>query len=158
MAKERFRNVKQGKITQTQKTKEPKLRYTSLLDYFKALITDSFMLWMIVVYFVIYVIFGGREGFAANMLKGWIYILTILTVIEVLFLHFSKNAQTPGMKAYNIKLIFEPTKSKPPLTTIILRQILAKFSFFTFTWLIVFFNKKHKTLQDFITGTALVYE
>jgi len=158
MAKERFRNVKQGKITQTQKSKEPKLRYTSLLDYFKALITDSFLLWMIVVYFVIYVIFGGREGFASNMLKGWIYILTILTVIEVLFLHFSKNGQTPGMKAYNIKLIFEPTKSKPPLTTIILRQILAKFSFFTFTWLIVFFNKKHKTLQDFITGTALVYE
>jgi len=163
MAKQRFRDTKKGKITNIKSKKSgnsatSNIKYINLMDYFKALITDSFMLWMPIVYGVIYLIFGGRVGFSNHMLQGWLILFAILTVIESLFLYFSANSQTPGMKAYNIKLIFEPTKKKPPFTTIVLRQILSKISFVSFLWLIIFFNKNHKNIQDFITSTALVYE
>ncbi len=156
MKKRRFRYVKQGKATLNQPKKEQSNILASRKDYLKALLTDSFMLWMPVVYLVIYFVFGSREGFGSHKLLGWLYILIPLTIIEVLFLY--KAGQTPGMKAYNLKLIWQKTKQKPPLSIIIARQILAKLCFFTFAWLFIFFNKDGKTLPDFILDTAFIYD
>jgi len=157
MAKQRFRDTKKGKIT-PKEDKKPKQNYivASKRDYFKAFLTDSFMLLMPIMYIVFYVVFSGREGFAEHKILGWLYILVPLAIIESIFL--IKNAQTPGMKAYNIKLIFLPTNQKPPATTIILRQILSKIAFITFGWIFIFFNKSRRTLQDVIAGTAIVYD
>jgi len=157
MAKQRFRDTKKGKVTKI-KQKEPKeqLRFVNKRDLFKAILTDSFMLWFPIVYIVIYAVFGDREGFAKHMLDGWLYILVPLTIIEVIFLKVA--GQTPGMRAYNLKLIFLPTKSKPPLTTIILRQILSKFTFLFFLWITIFFRKDSRNFHDLIVGTAIVYD
>jgi uncharacterized RDD family membrane protein YckC len=158
MAKQRFRDLKQGRITEV-KSKDKKqkgFRFAKRGDVFKAILTDSFMLWMPIVYIVFYFVFGGREGFGEHKLLGWIYILIPLAIVEILFLY--KSAQTPGMKAYKLKLIFLPTGQKPPLTTIILRQFLAKITFLTFGWIILFFRKDGRNLHDLIAGTALVYE
>ena len=158
MAKQRFRDTKKGKITKVDTKIKEKADYivASKRDYFKALLTDSFMLLMPIMYIVFYFVFSGREGFAEHKMLGWVLILVPLTLIEFAFLY--KNAQTPGMKAYNLKLIFLPTKQKPPATTILLRQILSKLSFLTFTWIFVFFNKSRRTLPDVIAGTAIVYD
>ncbi len=103
----RFRKVKQGVIkTPTKREKSSKgdsIEFAKKSDLFKAILTDSFMLLMPIIYTVIYLVFGSREGFRDNMLFGWIYILIPLIVAEVLFIKFA--GQTPGMKAYNIKLI-----------------------------------------------------
>ncbi len=156
MKKARFRHVKQGKVAPNQNKKEQSFSLASRKDYFKALLTDSFMLWMPVVYIVIYFVFGSREGFGAHKLLGWLYILIPLTIIEALFLYIA--SQTPGMKAYNLKLIWQKTRQKPPLSIIIARQILAKFCFFTFAWLFIFFNKNGKTLPDILLNTAFIYD
>jgi len=159
MAKQRFRDLKQGRVKEV-KAKEKKsnkgFKFARRGDVFKAILTDSFMLWMPITYIVFYFVFGSREDFAKNMLIGWLYILIPLAVIEILFL--AKSAQTPGMKAYRLKLIFLPTGQKPPLTTIILRQLLAKITFLTFGWIVLFFRKDGRNLHDLIAGTALVYE
>jgi uncharacterized RDD family membrane protein YckC len=160
MAKQRFRDIKQGKVTQKEQKKSKSDKNSFIIaskrDYFKAFLTDSFMLLMPIMYIVFYAVFDGREGFAAHKLLGWLYILVPLTIIEAIFL--IKNAQTPGMKAYNLKLIFIPTNSKPDATTIWLRQILSKISFLTFAWIAIFFSKDRRTLPDKIAGTAIVYE
>jgi uncharacterized RDD family membrane protein YckC len=158
MAKQRFRDTKKGKITKTNQKKqnEQKINFARKIDYFKAFLTDSFMLLMPIMYIVFYAVFGSREEFANHMLTGWIYILVPLAIVEILFLY--KASQTPGMRAYNLELIFLPTKKKPPLTTIILRQILSKFTFLFFGWIVLFLNKDNRNLHDFITGTALVYK
>ncbi len=157
MKKIRFRNVKQGKIKQNSKTiKEENLNFIKKSDYFKVILTDSFMLWMAILYIVFYLVFGSREGFAKHMGLGWIYILSSLTIIEILFLYF--KAQTPGMKAYNIKLISKKNKEKASLVQIIIRQIFSKISFFTFLWIIALFGKRVRTLQDLIAQTELVYD
>ena len=157
MAKPRFRDTKKGKISSIKKTKrEQKIIFAKKSDILKAFLTDSFMLLMPIMYIVFYAVFGSREEFAKHMLEGWIYILAPLTIIEIIFLYIA--GQTPGMRAYNLELIFLPTQKKPPLTTIILRQILSKFTFLFFGWIVLFLNKDNKNLHDFIVGTAFVYK
>ena len=159
MAKQRFRDTKKGKITEVKakpKEKRNSFAFAKRRDIIKAFLTDSFMLLMPIMYIVFYVVFSGRESFAAHKLLGWLYILLPLAMVEILFL--VKSGQTPGMKAYNLKLIFLPTGQKPPLTTIILRQILSKFTFLLFGWVVLFFRKDGRNLHDLIVGTAFVYE
>jgi uncharacterized RDD family membrane protein YckC len=62
------------------------------------------------------------------------------------------------MRAYDLKLIFLPTGQKPPLATIILRQILSKFTFLFFGWIVWLFRKDGRNLHDLIVGTALIYD
>ncbi len=157
MAKRRFRDVKQGKAPSkdTIQVKE-EVNLISKASYFKAFLTDSFMLLMPIMYIVFYLVFGGREGFAEHRALGWLYILVPLTIIEILLLYF--KGQTPGMKAYDIVLVsIYDKEKKPTLIQIIIRQIFAKVSFLLFLWLIVLFMKRVRTPHDFIAQTALVY-
>ena len=158
MAKQRFRDTKKGKITavKVKQKAQSTFNFAKRRDILKAFLTDSFMLLMPIMYIVFYLVFSGREGFAAHKLLGWLYILVPLAIVEILFL--AKSGQTPGMKAYRMKLIFLPTSQKPPLSTIILRQILSKFTFLLFGWVVLFFRKDGRNLHDLIVGTALVYE
>jgi len=160
MAKQRFRDLKQGRKSEV-KEKEKKVKLSGFArkgDIFKAILTDSFMLLMPVWYIVFYAVFGGGEGISQHKLQGWLYIFTLLAILESIFLIKSELSQTPGMKAYNIKLIFLPTGKKPPKTTIILRQLLAKVSLVTFGWITILFRKDGRNLHDLIAGTALVYD
>ncbi|NPA51086.1 MAG: RDD family protein [Epsilonproteobacteria bacterium] len=157
MKKNRFRKVKQQKITANrveEKNNEPK--YITKRDFFKIFLTDTFMLLMPIMYIVFYIVFGSREAFKENMLLGWIYILIPLAIVEILFL--SIKGQTPGMKAYNAKLISLEDNKKPSTLTIIIRQLLSKITFLIFGWITIFFNKKSRNLHDFITKTAFVYD
>ena len=159
MAKQRFRDLKQGRITiteQKKREKEPKIKFATKGDVFKAILTDSFMLWMPIVYIVFYFVFGSREAFGEHKLLGWIYILIPLAIVEIIFL--AKSGQTPGMKAYNLKLISLYTNKKPSLSRIALRQILSKITFITFGWIVLLFRRDGRNLHDLIVGTALIHD
>jgi len=159
MVKNRFREIKQGKIKKPKLNKDKsslKYIFAKKFDIIKAFLTDSFMLLMPIIYIVFYLVFSGRDGFADHRILGWIYILAPLAIVEIIFLF--KAGQTPGMKAYNIKLLFLPTGQKPPLVIIILRQILSKFTFLFFGWIIWLFRKDKRNLHDLIINTALVYD
>jgi len=96
MAKQRFRDVKQGKVTKekpSKKTKKLKHFYASPSLKLKAFLTDSFMLLMPIIYIVFYLVMGGREGFAAHKALGWLYILIPLIIVQTIFMY--KSGQTP---------------------------------------------------------------
>jgi uncharacterized RDD family membrane protein YckC len=159
MAKQRFRDVKQGRVTHTAKKAQHRdtgkpLR-ASLRNRLKAAITDSFMLVMPLMYIVFYAVFGGREGFASHMLLGWIYILLPLVIIQIIFMSRSKQGQTPGMRAYDLALVDIKTNQKPATGIIIYRQMLSLFSLVTFGWATMFFRKDRRTLHDLLAGTTL---
>ncbi len=158
MAKQRFRNIKQGKVHE----KTPNIKplpntdnYASVGLKIKAFLTDAFMLLMPIMYIVFYLVMDGREDFAAHKLLGWIYILLPLVIVQTLFMYFT--GQTPGYRAYNIILIDENTKKRPALFVILFRNLAAILSFFTFLgWVLMFFRKDNKTLHDLLSATAVV--
>ena len=158
MAKQRFRNVKQGKEKEIVIEKPPSKKqrdYASSGMKIKAFLTDAFMLVMPIMYVVFYLIMDGREGFAEHKAMGWLYILLPLVIAQTLFMF--KTGQTPGYRAYNLTLIDEATGNKPSLFIILFRNLSAILSLFTFFgWLMMFFRKDNKTLHDLLSGTATI--
>jgi len=158
MAKQRFRDIKQGKVKETTPKEKPaseQNNYASVGLKIKAFITDAFMLLMPIMYIVFYFVMDGREGFAEERLAGWLYILVPLIIVQTIFLY--KTGQTPGYRAYNITLIDENTKEKPSLFVVLFRSLSAILSFFTILgWALMFFRKDNKTLHDLLSATAVV--
>jgi len=159
MAKQRFRNIKKGKVTEAPSAKKsaPKLKrdYASKGNKLKAFLTDAFMLVMPIMYIVFYLVMGGREGFAEHKALGWLYILVPLVLVQTAFMY--KTGQTPGYRAYDLTLIDESTGRKPSLFIIFFRNTMAILSLFTiFGWLMMFFRKDSKTLHDLLSNTAVI--
>jgi len=162
MAKVRFRDVKQGKVPSEQSLQKKKKSKkvlsagdAGLRDRFKAFLTDSFMLLMPIMYIVFYLVFNGREGFAAHKLLGWVIILIPYILITTIFI--AKSGQTPGMRAYEIRCVDSGTLETPSVGAVFLRQLLGVWDFFLFTWILQFFRKDHRTLHEILSGTRLIY-
>lgn len=156
MAKQRFRHIKQGqKKAQIHSHKPSTYPYAGAMVKLKAFLTDSFMLLMPIMYVVFYLLMDGREDFAAHKLLGWTEILVPLVIVQTLFM--AKSAQTPGYRAYELKLIDVATGEKPALFMILFRNLCALLSFFTiFGWMMMFIRKDHKTLHDLLSNTAVI--
>ncbi len=162
MAKQRFRDVKQGNIKAAENKAGSKKQKKKSVDHYatagqkiKAFLTDSFMLVMPIMYIVFYLVMGGREGFAEHKALGWIYILLPLVIVQTAFMF--KTGQTPGYRAYDLTVVEENTGEKPSLFITVFRNLSAILSLFTFFgWLMMFFRKDHKTLHDLLSGTAVI--
>ena len=159
MAKQRFRDIKQGRpqeeVPKKVKSSPTNVEYASVGLKIKAFLTDAFMLLMPIMYVVFYLVMDGREGFAEDKMLGWFYILLPLVIVQTIFMYFT--GQTPGYRAYNITLIDENSKEKPSLFIIIFRNLAAILSFFTLLgWALMFFRKDNKTLHDLLSATAVV--
>ena len=157
--KKRFRDVKNKNISQEHKTQKNIEKdvssYASIGTRTKAFITDIFMLLMPLMYIVTYIVIGSLQEFATERLEGWIYILIPNFIIVTLF--FYKSGQTPGCRAYAIKLVDSKTLEKPHFLSIVLRYYFQLFSIISiFGLLIAFFRKDKKTLHDLLSGTVLI--
>ena len=150
----RWRDVKHGKISIKKEIEEKSINYAKISDRLKAFLTDTFMITMPIIYIVIYLIMGSREEFKAHMGEGWLYILIPHFLIVISFWSF--KGQTPGMKAYDIKII-NRAKENPNIFQSIIRYFLMPISIFSiFGLLIAFFRKDRQTLHDLISGTLMI--
>ncbi len=152
----RWRDVKHGKISVKLKKTEEKnsINYAKISDRLKAFLTDTFMITMPIIYIVIYFVMGSREEFKAHMGMGWIYILIPHFLIVVSF--WTLKGQTPGMKAYNIKLTNHKRKN-PNFFQSTLHYILMPISILSIIGLLIaFFRKDRQTLHDILSGTLMI--
>ena len=155
----RWRDVKKGKVEELNKKKEknkPEINISeaSLLNRFKAFITDTFMLLMPLMYISFYFILGSREEFAQNMVLGWIYIMIPHFIITILFWFF--KGQTPGLKAYELSIVDSDTGEKASLLLLINRYMFTTISLVLVLPLFIpYLNKKKKTLQDILSHTCV---
>ncbi|WP_331774901.1 RDD family protein [Sulfurospirillum sp. 1612] len=146
----KWRDVKKGNIPK-KKVQNTIPNIAPIVNRIKAFLTDSFMIFMPICYFVIYIILGSREAFQTHMLYGWAYVLIPHYIITTLFLYY--KGQTPGYKAYEIKLL---TQQGKPVT---LGQISGRYLLFTLSiaifplLFIPFFRGDKKMLHDLITKT-----
>ena len=159
MAKHRFRDVKQGKVTKDKgmkKSKKDTIPYASSKIKIKAFLTDSFMIFMPIFYFIIYVIFDNLKNAGEHKLEAWSYALVAYFIIQTIFM-IKDKARTPGLRSQNLKVIDKYTKQKPSLFSIVFRNLTSILSLLTiFGWVMMFFRKDNQTLHDLLSATAVV--
>ena len=115
----------------------------SLPSRLKAFLTDTFLITTPIFYIVIYLIIGSGEEFSQNRGLGWGIIFTFHATIILIF--WLKNGQTPGLKAYDIKLVDNTTKQRVSVIQVLIRYITTLFAVVSIFLLFVpFFNKDKK--------------
>lgn len=163
MPKQRIRDIKKGAASLSPESNKNSnsLKHARLNLRLKAFITDTFMLGMPIMYFIIYFVFGGLKQISQDRLMGWIYILIPLILILTIFMLRSKEGQTPGMKAYSLGLRAingdkTPSTNKPSTAKILARQALSPLSIVIFSWVPMFFRKDRRPLHEILSGTTMV--
>jgi uncharacterized RDD family membrane protein YckC len=161
----RWRKVKQGKVearepgTGNRESKEkerPGSVCAPVTLRLKAFLTDTFMIVMPILYIVIYLVMGDREGFREHMGQGWLIILAVHFVAVLAF--WALKGQTPGMKAYDLYLIDPQTGKTPGLVKLVLRYIMLQTSILSFFGMFLpYLLKTKEGLHDLVSGTCIVY-
>ncbi|MDR1975791.1 MAG: RDD family protein [Campylobacteraceae bacterium] len=120
----------------------------------KAFIIDMFMINMAILYFAVYIILGSREEFLQN--QSAIFICTMVFGV-ILSIFFAAKGQSPGYKAYDIKLIDARTGEKPGFFRAYWRFLCFMFSgAIVVGLLLVFFRDDKKSLHDILSDTICI--
>jgi uncharacterized RDD family membrane protein YckC len=154
----RWRDVKKGKVQETkpikQQENEPSVEYASALDRIKAFITDMFMIMMPIMYITTYIIMDGKDSFQASDSAHWIT-MAVFGAIVVSFWVF--KGQTPGFKAYSIKMVSSDTLENISVLKGIWRYLMFLVSAVTLLGsFLIFFRKDKKTFQDIVSKTSII--
>ena len=155
----KWRDVKQNrvqnKVVNDSKVKSPKSDLASLGLRLKAFLTDTFLITTPILYIVIYLIMGSGEDFAQNRSLGWGIIFAVHASIILIF--WLKNGQTPGLRAYEIKLVDSITKQRVSVIQVLIRYVTTLFAVVSiFVLFLPFFNKDKKTIQDIFSNTIII--
>jgi uncharacterized RDD family membrane protein YckC len=120
----------------------------------KAFIVDMFMIMMPLAYATTYIFMNGKEDFQGSEEARWS--LSIIYGLIIIVFWIAKG-QTPGLKAYNLKLIDAKTKEKISFAKAVLRYICFIFSAMTIVLAFLpFFRKDKKTFQDLVSNTLVI--
>jgi uncharacterized RDD family membrane protein YckC len=155
----KWRDVKHNKVQQEKstesKTKSSKSDLASIPSRLKAFLTDTFLITTPILYIVIYLIMGSGEEFSHNRVMGWGIIFAVHALI--IFIFWLKNGQTPGLKAYNIKLVDNTSRQRVSVIQVLIRYIVTLFAVVSiFLLFFPFFNKDKKTIQDIFSDTIII--
>jgi len=156
--KQRFRNTKQGKETKitAKKVKKPEIPFASTGVRAKAFLTDTFMLFMPIFYFVIYIIMGSIEEASHEKILAWSYALIPYLLLLTIFM-YRDQGRTPGIRSQSLKIIDFSTLDKPSLFAIIFRNVSFILTLIIpFAWFVPFFRKDSRTLHDFLSNTCII--
>jgi uncharacterized RDD family membrane protein YckC len=154
----KWRDVKHNKV-KTQKSelnnKSPKSDLASLASRLKAFLTDTFLITTPILYIVIYLVMGSGAEFAQNRVLGWSIIFIVHALLILIF--WLKNGQTPGLKAYDLKLVDNTTKQRVSVIQVLVRYLTTLFAVVSFFLLFMpFFNKDKRTFQDILSNTIII--
>lgn len=154
----RWRDTKQSKSnnknTSTKKEKKS-IESSPLSTRLRAFLTDTFLITTPILYIVIYLIMGSGEAFSEDRIKGWSIILVIHLLI-IIFFWFVKG-QTPGLKAYELKIVDALTKNRISFVQSLIRYSATIFVVVSFFLIFLpFLRKDTKTFQDLISNTIIV--
>jgi len=153
----RFRNLKKQSKKNSETTKiKPKYIHAHYIDRVKAFITDMFMIYIPTLYAITYVALNGKEDFQAS----WVAQLSGVLVYALIYSIFlSRSGQTPGKRAYDIKVVDAKTGEGISFFRALLRFV----SFLVSATLLLgillpFFRKDRKSLHDLMASTLVVKE
>ncbi|WP_304545709.1 RDD family protein [Sulfurimonas microaerophilic] len=147
----RFRDLKKQKKNQQNKQEKKQLNYAKYSDKVKALIVDMFMIYAPILYFIAYVVIGSKEEFQASQLAPFIAVSIYGVIYAVLV---AKFGQTPGKRAYLIKVVDDKTHENISFFRAVCRFVMFLFSATILLGLLTpFYRKDRKALHDIVCGT-----
>ncbi len=152
----RFRDLKKQKKQQQSQKKLPVVKYVSYPDKIKAFITDMFMIYAPILYIITYLVMGGKDEFQSSQLAPLIGVSLYGLVYALLI---AKFGQTPGKKAYTMKVVDDKTYEKIGFFKALCRFMAFLFSATILLGLLTpFYRKDKKALHDIICSTVEIYE
>ena len=150
MKKRRFRELKKGSSSSKGSTNNSVI-YAKYTDRIKAFITDLFMIYTPILYAITYVVLGNKEAFQHSF-WGPFSAVVLYGIIYALFI--AKTGQTPGKKAYKIKVVDASTHENISFLRALVRFIAFLFgATILIGVLFPFYNKEKKALHDMIANT-----
>ena len=152
----RFRNIKKQQKKKQQSKEKIQLHYASYPDRIKALITDLFMIYAPILYFITYVVMNGKDDFQSSEWAPFLGVTLYGLIYAVLI---AKFGQTPGKKAYKIEVVDDKTLQHISFFRAVCRFIAFLFSATILIGLLFpFYRKDKKALHDIVCSTVQVYE
>lgn len=152
----RFRKLKKQskKLEQTKEELKHRVHYARFVDRIKALITDMFMIYAPILYIITYVILSGKEDFQSSQIAPLVGVALYGLIYAFLL---SKFGQTPGKKAYEIKVV----DAKRGENISFLRASWRFVAFLISATIVVglffpFYRKDNRALHDLLAGTVVV--
>ena len=134
----------------------PAVVYAGVADRIKAFITDMFMIYAPILYIIAYGFMDGKDAFVNSQIAPLIGV-TLYGLIDAVFV--MKTGQTPGRKAYAIKLVDAKSFKKLSFLRALWRFLMFLVSASSLIGLILpFFRKDKKTLQDLLSATVVIVE
>ena len=151
----RFRDIKKNKKRKQQQQDTITVRYARYPDKIKAFITDMFMIYAPILYFITYVVMGSKEQFQSSQLAPFMGVALYGLIYAILI---AKFGQTPGKKAYDIKVVDDTTYKNIGFFRAFLRFFAFLFSATILLGLFTpFYRKDKKALHDIICSTVEIY-
>jgi uncharacterized RDD family membrane protein YckC len=155
----RWRDIKQGgakKNIPPIKEEENTLPSAPLPERIKAFVVDMFMIMMPLAYLTTYIFLDGKDEFQDSNEARWA-ISIIFGVVVILF--WIIKGQTPGYKAYSVKLVDNKTLKNISFFKAILRYFIFLLAGTTIVLAFIpFFRKDKKTIQDLLTKSTVILE
>lgn len=150
----RFRELKkQSQKPKNSENTKPSHIDANYVDRVKALITDMFMIYIPILYIITYVVLDGKDSFQASGVAQLIGV-SLYALIYAVFL--TKTGQTPGKKAYTIKVVDAVTYKKLSFPRALWRFIAFLVSATIGIGLLLpFFRKDNKALHDLMSNTVV---
>lgn len=149
----RFRELKKNRKT-TQPKETQKFIYAPYSYRVKAFITDMFMIYAPILYVITYIFMSGKDDFQSSQVAPFIGV-ALYGVIYAFLL--SRFGQTPGKKAYDMKVVDSISGKNISFSKALLRFIAFLFTATTLLGLFLpFYRKDKKALHDLICTTVVV--
>jgi len=152
----RFRKLKKQAKSNKEKAinSENNLLKASIPDRIKAFITDMFMIYVPILYILTYVILDGKDDFQASNWAPFIAV-SLYGIISSFLLY--KFGQTPGNKAYTMKVVDTTTHENITFMQALLRFIgFLVGATFLVGFIVPFYRKDRRSLHDIIAKTVVI--
>jgi len=152
----RFRKLKKQVKSKKEKiiNSDSSSLHASIPDRIKAFITDMFMIYVPILYVLTYVILNGKDDFQASNWAPFIAV-SLYGVISSFLLY--KFGQTPGNKAYTMKVVDVTTHKNITFVQALLRFIgFLVGATFLVGFIVPFYRKDRRSLHDIIAKTTVI--
>ena len=129
-------------------------QFPAYVNRIKAFITDMFMIYIPILYIIAYIALGGKDEFQASSLAQFSGV-AIYATIYALFL--SKTGQTPGKKAYSMRVVDAKSGENLSFFRAVWRFVAFLISATTLLGLLLpLYRKDKKALHDIISASKVV--